>query len=324
MKSATVTSSESWESESPHEFVFDYLRLTKQQLIGLSAVSGAMSSFHIAAEWLEIALAIAFCRHFWSPILYLITIAFIGARQHGLLILMHDGAHYRLFRNRRMNDLISEIFLAWPNFVTMRSYRQHHFAHHRFLNSDRDPDWLRKKDDPDWWFPKNWAQLGKLFGRELFGGGAIYNIRLSRSLSAEDPTPPQGFTIFRLVFYGLIIALIVYSGAFAGFVLYWLVPFATWLMLVLRVRSIAEHFAIARRDRTCSNTRTTLPRIFDRIFIAPNNICFHLEHHLYPSVPFFRLPELHRLLMTDAQFASSAHLTNGYLGVLRECHDVPR
>lgn len=322
MNPATVSSSEFWENASPGDFVVDSRRISKEQLLELSAVSPVISSLNIAAEWLLIALAISLCRYFWNPILYVVTIAFIGARQHALLILMHDGAHYRLFRNRRINDLISELLLAWPNFVTMRSYRQHHFLHHRYLNTVRDPDWTRKKDDPKWWFPKSWAELGQLLAGEFLGAGAVYNIWLSRSLSAEDSTSPKSSTIGRPVFYVLALTVIVYSGAFQGFVLYWLVPCATWLMLVLRVRSIAEHFAIARRTGACSNTRTTLPGLFDRIFVAPQNIGFHLEHHLYPSIPFFRLPELHRLLMTDAQFASSAHLTKGYVGVLHECHDA--
>jgi fatty acid desaturase len=322
MNPAPVSSRDSWENSSPDGFVFDSRRIRKEQLLRLSSVSGFISGLNIAAEWLLIALAIALCQHFWNPLLYLVTIAFIGARQHALLILMHDGAHYRIFRNRRANDWLSELCLAWPNFVTMRSYRQHHFAHHRYLNTDRDPDWTRKKDDPKWWFPKSWSELGRLFASELSGAGAVYNIRLARSLSAGDSALPRSFTIGRPAFYALALGVIVYYGAFEGFILYWVVPSATWLMLVLRVRSIAEHFAIARRADGCSSTRTTLPTIFDRIFVASKNIGYHLEHHLYPSVPFFRLPELHRLLMTDSQFVSSAHLTRGYIGVLQECHDL--
>jgi fatty acid desaturase len=316
------SSSESWESASPDEFVFDSGRLSKQRLVELSAVSPVMSSLHIAVEWLLIALAIAFCQHYWNLLLYLVTIAFIGARQHALLILMHDGAHYRLFRNRRINDWVSEILLAWPNFVTMQSYRQNHFAHHRYLNIGRDPDWTRKKDDAKWHFPKSWAELWQLFAADLFGSGAVYNIQLSRSLSARDSISPRILTLGRPIFYLLVFVVMLYCAALKGFALYWIVPFVTWLMLVLRLRSIAEHFAIVPSAGTCSNTRTTLPGILDKVFVAPKNIGFHLEHHLYPNIHFFRLPELHKLLMSDAQFASSAHLTKGYAGVVYECHGV--
>ena len=67
--------------------------------------------------------------------LYVFAVAFIGSRQHALLVLMHDGVHYRLLRNRRLNDWMSEVILAWPHLVTARQYRKNHFAHHKYLNT---------------------------------------------------------------------------------------------------------------------------------------------------------------------------------------------
>jgi fatty acid desaturase len=101
------------------------------------------------------------------------------------------------------------------------------------------------------------------------------------------------------------------------FLLLWVVPILTWLKMVMRIRSIAEHFAIENDMYT--PTRTTIPTLFERFFVAPRNINFHIEHHLYPSVPFFRLPKLHALLMKDPAYQSKAHVTCTYWGVLREC-----
>jgi fatty acid desaturase len=61
-----------------------------------------------------------------------------------------------------------------------------------------------------------------------------------------------------------------------------------------------------------------LPSFLERIFLAPNNVNYHLEHHLYPSVPFFQLPRLHALLCAKPEFRQ-AHMTRGYVGVLQEC-----
>ena len=68
-----------------------------------------------------------------------------------------------------------------------------------------------------------------------------------------------------------------------------------------------------------TRTRTTLPSLLERMFVAPLHINYHLELHLYPSVPFFRLRALHAALMRDDHFRSTAHVTRTYLGVLREC-----
>jgi fatty acid desaturase len=89
------------------------------------------------------------------------------------------------------------------------------------------------------------------------------------------------------------------------------------------VRSIAEHFAIHGEAGELGQTRTVLVSWFDRLFIMGKNGNYHLEHHLYPSVPFYRLPELHAELMRSEEYRRSAHLTRGYLGVLRECITSP-
>ena len=33
-----------------------------------------------------------------------------------------------------------------------------------------------------------------------------------------------------------------------------------------------------------------------RALLFPHHVNYHLEHHLYPAVPHYRLPALHRLL----------------------------
>ncbi|MBM2841879.1 MAG: fatty acid desaturase, partial [Bacteroidetes bacterium] len=40
------------------------------------------------------------------------------------------------------------------------------------------------------------------------------------------------------------------------------------------------------------------------------NINYHLEHHLYPGVPWYNLPKLHRLLQQDYRKAGSSVYTS--------------
>jgi len=74
------------------------IKLAKEQLSKLSRINPYLSAYHIVLEWGAVVLAAMLCNHFWSVFLYLPAIAFIGARQHAMLILMHDGTHYRLSR----------------------------------------------------------------------------------------------------------------------------------------------------------------------------------------------------------------------------------
>src|ERR1700686_1891253 len=162
------------------------INLTREELRDLSALSPLRSTFHIVAEWTLIFTAISLCQRHFNLALYLLTVAFIGARQHALLILMHDGVHYRLFRGRRLNDWTAEIILAWANLISGRAYRRNHFAHHRYLNTGQDPDWARRQGDASWVFPMHWSRLGLLMLRDLSGLGAIYYLKLALMLLSKD------------------------------------------------------------------------------------------------------------------------------------------
>ncbi|HKV53776.1 MAG TPA: fatty acid desaturase family protein [Candidatus Binataceae bacterium] len=299
--------------EDPH------VKLSKEDLRALSELKPLRSAGHIVLEWSLIMLAAILCRRHWSVAGYLVAVVFIGARQHALLILMHDGTHYRLFRNRAVNDWVTEVLLAWPHLVSMRSYRQNHLAHHNFVNTDQDPDWVRKKDNPEWHFPQSPLKLAGIFLRDLSGWGGVNLIRLASSLSAADRAPSKSYARARLGFYLAVVGLAVWMGWGKAILLFWVVPYFTWLIFIMRIRSIAEHFAIGGATDLYAQTRTTRIGPLARLFIAPKNVNYHLEHHLFPSVPFFRLPQLHALLMSKPEYASAAHITEAYGGVISEC-----
>ena len=33
-----------------------------------------------------------------------------------------------------------------------------------------------------------------------------------------------------------------------------------------------------------------------RFFLFPHQVAYHIEHHLFPSIPHYHLPEAHRLM----------------------------
>jgi fatty acid desaturase len=303
-----------------HEFAGNIpVKLTKEELLELSALSPLRSCFHVAAEWLLILSAVYLCQRFWNPVLYLVAVAFIGARQHALLILMHDGVHYRLFRNRQLNDWTAEVILAWPNLISARAYRKNHFAHHRYLDTAQDPDWARRQGDPTWVFPKHWGKLTLLMIRDISGLGAIFYLRLARTLLSRDTGVSGRFLFARYGFYVVVVLIIAWFGALHLLFMYWFVPLFTWLILIFRIRSIAEHSAIEGSSDAYAHTRSTRASLLEHIFVAPKNVNYHIEHHFFPSVPFYRLPKLHRTLMSKPEFKDSVHVTRSYLGVLREC-----
>jgi fatty acid desaturase len=293
------------------------VKLTRDELRNLSIVNPVLTCLHVGVEWGLIVATIYLCQRFWHPLLYVFAVAFIGSRQHALLVLMHDGVHYRLLRNRRLNDWMSEVVLAWPHLVMARQYRKNHFAHHRYLNTAQDPDLNRRKGDPAWVFPQAIPKLAKALFRDVTGLNALAMFKLAASMAKADEMS-IGFLAARYGFYAASLGIIVYAGALKGLALYWLVPMFTWLVMIMRIRSIAEHHAIDGTDSAYPKTRTTQGTWLERIFVAPKNVGYHVEHHFFPSVPFYRLPELHAILMSKPGYCEGAHITRTYWGVLGE------
>jgi fatty acid desaturase len=295
-------------------------RLSGHVLRALSEVSVARTWLHIGLETLAIAAAIAFGEwlHRWYG--YAAAVVWIGVRQHALLILMHEGTHYRVARSRRWNDFLSEVFFGSPLFVSMRDYRTSHFAHHRHVNTDKDPDWVVKQNE-DWAFPKPGEKLAWLLLQDLL----LLRVweQLDRFVLSLNQ-PPRSWREFwtyhfwRGLYYAVALSVIVAFGWERQFLIYWVLPYFTWLKLILRWRSIAEHFGI-ENDSAYTLTRTTYPYLWERVLVTPKHANYHLDHHLYPSVPFYNLPRLHQELMKLPNFARTAHVTYGYWGVLREC-----
>jgi len=295
------------------------VKLSKEELTELSAVNPLRACFHVAAEWALIAATIYLCQRFWHPMLYVFAVVFIASRQHALLVLMHDGVHYRLLRNRRLNDWMSEVLLAWPHLVSARKYRKNHFGHHRHLNTAEDPDLMRRAGDPVWVFPQAVPTLARTLFRDAVGLNAPALLKLAASVAKADAVP-KWFLAARYAFYAAVLGIVIYAGGLEVLVLYWIVPMFTCLVLIMRIRSIAEHHAIeiGEPQTAYPRTRTTDATWIERIFLAPKNVNYHIEHHFFPSVPFYRLPELHAILMSKPGYREGAHVTRTYWGVLEE------
>jgi fatty acid desaturase len=278
-----------------------------------------------AQEWLSIAAAIVLCSYFWHPVLYLIAVMFIGARQHALLILGHDASHFRYLATRWQNDLFANLFLMWPTFASVEGFRKFHGTHHQYTNLPDDGNrhiWhthdAAGELAPDWEFPKTRAGLALvLLRRAAFLTGMLWIVRgLVGTMLIPSPRWMLGAQI---AFYASVVGALTFFGAWYAFLLYWIVPYCTWHIAAQYTRLICEHSAVESDQEEYSITRTTIPTRLESIFILPRNVGYHLEHHWYPSVPFYRLPELHQALMARHGFQKHAVVRRSVLTSLGEC-----
>ena len=98
----------------------------------------------------------------------------------------------------------------------------------------------------------------------------------------------------------------------------WFGTLMTSYMLVVRLRQVAEHAAVpdANNPDPRFNTRTVDAPAWQRYLMAPSYVNYHLEHHLMPAVPCYRLPAF-RALLQDKGLLADVPSFNSYQQVLR-------
>jgi fatty acid desaturase len=112
------------------------------------------------------------------------------------------------------------------------------------------------------------------------------------------------------------------AGIPEAYLLIWWLPALTGYSVVLRIRSIAEHACVADPSDPLRQTRTTLAPGWLRFLVAPHHVNYHLEHHLFMTVPHYNLPEAHRLLAESGVLAR-AEVAPDYAQVLRRATSAP-
>ena len=100
--------------------------------------------------------------------------------------------------------------------------------------------------------------------------------------------------------------------------LVWWLALLTSFRLITRVRQVAEHANVPDLYDADprNNTRTIRAPWYDRLLFCPLGVSYHIEHHLLASVPIYKLPELHRLLVSKGHYDDLEFLPN-YAQMLR-------
>ncbi len=290
-----------------------------EKLRSFHEVNNLRGIFSIVTEWFLIILCAYFCERYFSYPLYIVAAIFIGARLLALGLIMHEAVHGLISRNTKLNDWLAEIFCAWPLFISMRSYKIKHLAHHKWLNTDKDPDYVAKTD-MNWNYPMIRSKFIKLITVQLSGFGVFETFRVmsSKQMKVNKAKTPMWYHLLRILFYAVVITSFVLFGKGMLLLKYWIIPFATWTQVTNRLRRVAEHSGIESKS-LAMKTRTTKHGIIARTLLSPKNISYHNEHHLYPGIPCYHLPELHKELLKHKTATDNLYVSNTYIDVYKDC-----
>ena len=249
--------------------------------------------------------------------LYPLVILGIASRQHALLVLMHECAHGVFVKSKLGNNIFGE-FIGWNHFMLMRGYRRHHTKHHvlRNINTMKDPDFSRKQNHK-WVFPMRRSKLVKTFLMDVLMLNTYELVQEAKDAKNNKlKTKEDKFVYYARIFYCLaLFGTLVLTGNFGNYLLFWIVPAFSFLKLILRIRSIADHFHTTN-DNYFDRTRTIEAPLLERLLIAPCNIGVHNEHHIFAKVPYYNLLKLRKYLMQNETYRNLQISSPSYYSTL--------
>ena len=290
---------------------------TADEIAYLREVDAHRSWLAIAHCWAVIVGTWIVVSIFPNPITITLGVMIIGARQLGLFVLTHDGAHGSLFKNRKLNDWVCEWILNRPfTDEKIDNYRKYHVVHHANTQQENDPDLVLSKP-----FPITKSSFRRKVIRDLTGQTGLdqYGRIVKAAFRGDTLAEKLRHAWSRIGPNALInmafLAAFAAAGVWYMYFTLWILPAFTWNRFVVRLRNIGEHAVVPDNNDRLRNTRTTLASWWERALIAPYNVHYHLEHHLMVNCPHYKLADAHQMLL-DKGYGEQMEIQPSYKAVL--------
>jgi fatty acid desaturase len=225
-----------------------------------------------------------------NPLVW-VPLAFVqGFTIFNFTVLLHEVVHHTVFGHRRPR---AERVLAWiyavPSGISSNQFTRWHLDHHAELGSDED-DPKRHHLSPK--INARWYKL-------LYCSPALFPIyfRAARRESATYPLALQKQIAFErrisiLVHLGALVLVWTLFG-FAAALRAYIIPVFFVFPIAFTLNRLGQHYDIDPSDPAKWGTLMRGSWFWDFAFLNSN---YHLEHHYFAGVPFYRLPALQRAL----------------------------
>ena len=294
------------------------------EIRALSAPSLADSFLSITWVWLEVAVLLTAANLLprlptgWAVLAGLVIVLLMGLRMNAFGVLVHEGSHGFLARSRRFNDRLSNWAVAFWTINSVEEYRPTHRLHHRYLGQERDPD------RNFYLVPARRGGLTGLILQDILGVTAFRRATTRISGTSQESGAPAsllasprlmiGKGVTQLVVLGQFILLQGIARGALFYVVFWLVPIVCMYPMILRLKTITEHFDPGLRspDTVMWTARTSVAGWLQNHWVGAR-MEYHFEHHVLPTIPYRGLRRMHRRLEESGLFTEHAEvISHGY------------
>ena len=253
-----------------------YLRLLTFLILHLAA--------SCAAFWLAKTLAGSLWLYVANAPLYLLS----AASLHGISLFTHEGVHGTLSSRPWWNRTLS-IVCALPVLQNYSAYKVLHLKHHHHLGDEGDPDYYANYTS---W---TWLEFAMHWGR-LILGYPVYIVAIPILGFRQGAPLARLWIICEVVMLALLVAGAVLWLPWLWLLHGWLIPMLV-INTMVNIRGMSQHTFLEHQSDPVLGTRSILTNRVTAFFMCNEN--YHLEHHLYPTIPWCNLPRLHQALRND-------------------------
>ena len=243
---------------------------------------------------------------FWQhdarlAIIATIPLAFVYT---AILVTGHDCIH-KTYTGIKVFDTYWPLYWSWMMYWPHKTYAEIHKIHHAILGRDYDdperPTFLRSEYESAGFMKRWYIQHQWLINIFVLGGAGYIGKHwmMGRKLSGKYP---QLKVAMRQDLAGIVVAFVIQIGIglYLDLLEGYLISFFILERIggaLIQLRGLAEHYGLweGRHSdmtyRQAMSSRNIKAGWFARWLF--NDLCFHSIHHVYPSIPWYKLGEAH-------------------------------
>ena len=244
-----------------------------------------------------------------TPVVRLVGVVIIGTCLNAMFCVLHETTHGTVFRQAQLDRWVGFI-LGVPSLFGFTAFKIAHLHHHRFLSTRHDQDEI-----------SNYCRTSHGYTALLYvwlgiGGFLYMAIAPLTALSVASAVDRR-----RIFYeYALLMSIhatvwwVVITAGRPGWLLwYWFLPVVAGV-LENNCIFVAQHLGTDRHGDAIRRSRSVRSNRIVSFLLFNGN--YHLEHHLFPGVPWYNLPRLGSLIEPIYQI-NDAVITTTYRGYLR-------
>lgn len=268
--------------------------ISKRQLFLLTEIDDFFFWKKLLLLFIILITGFLFCTS-KNHIFVVIGIIINGAAYAHALELQHQCLHYTAFKRRKLNYYCG-VLLGLPMFVSFTDYRFQHLKHHKKNHTQKEHQFFNRK------IPKNIFLI------------LIYSFSLKRyyivlkkifrvyKISNKNIKNEYALMLIMLIIYFLI--LFYFNSVIL--IKIWFIPIIVLSEAIHYFIELPEHHNCEEKSNSVfKNTRTIEGGIFSVWFTNGNN--FHVEHHLFSSIPIQNLNKLHNHIKSRIHYKNNTY-----------------